>query len=492
MSENGFNELNISSELIKALDYLDYTKPTQVQQEVFPFLKSKKNIVVKSQTGSGKTASFAIPMCEQVEWEERLPQVLILTPTRELAMQIQTEVFNISRFKRLKVAAIFGRSPFQKQEKLLKQRTHIVVATPGRLLDHVNRGTIDLSKIETVIIDEADEMLAMGFIEQVDKVLASVSEDINIGLFSATMPAAIQKLADKYLPDASYIEVQSEDKVQNRIDQYYYNVNEDDKVQLLLDVLVVDNPNTSIIFCNTRDVVEELSEGLSALGAKPVMLHGGMEQRDRSKVITEFKQGYHRFLVATDVAARGLDISDVSLVVNFDFPNSVETYTHRIGRTARLDKEGKAITFVNQYDGKNFDEIAEFNEGAWRQMIAPKESLVADKMPSFTAKQERQPKLKKVKELVFKEEITKLHINAGKKTKMRAGDVVGAIANIDGVSADDIGVIDLLDVSTFVEILNGKGSLVMKALDEKGIKGRKRRISKANESEYEREIKKHM
>lgn len=490
MTENKFSELKISSEICRAISLLGYDKPTQVQAEAIPFLLAKKDIIVKSQTGSGKTAAFGIPLCETIEWEERAPQALVLTPTRELALQIQNDLFHIGRFKRLKVEAVFGRSPFAAQERQLKQRTHIIVATPGRLLDHLERGTVDLSKIETVVIDEADEMLDMGFIEQIEKVLNQVPSSATKALFSATMPHAIKQLVEEYLVAPEFIEVQVENKVQNRIAQYFYRTPEEAKIQLLLDVVVVDNPTTCIVFCNTKLAVEEVTESLTALGAKPEMLHGGMEQRDRTRIIQEYKQGYFRYLVATDVAARGLDIADVDMVINFDLPNSNENYTHRIGRTARFEKLGKAISFVNEYDDRRFDSISDNQEQNLTELKAPKESLVIDKMSSFTAKQERAPKLKKTKELVFKDEIMKLHINAGKKTKMRAGDVVGALCSIDGMTGEDIGVISIADVSTFVEILNGKGEKVLKALQDVPVKGRTRRVSKANESNYEKDIKK--
>ncbi|QIL46241.1 DEAD/DEAH box helicase [Vagococcus coleopterorum] len=484
---SSFEKLGINQSIIKALNLMGYEQPTKVQSEVIPVFKEGQDILVKSQTGSGKTAAFGIPLVDMVEWEERAPQGLVLAPTRELALQIQAEIFNLGRFKRMKVEAVFGRSSFEQQEKMLKQRTHIVVATPGRLLDHVKRGTIDLSKIKYLVIDEADEMLDMGFVEQIEAVIKALPNKHQTALFSATMPDRIKELVDRYLTVPKMIEVSSANQVQKRIEQVYYNVLEDDKLQLLLDVIVVENPDTSIIFCNTRDAVEEVVDALEQLGAKPEMLHGGMEQRDRTKTINEFKQGYFRYLVATDVAARGLDVTDVTLVVNFDLPDKVENYTHRIGRTARFENSGRALVFVNQFDERRFSAIRESYSDI-QQFMAPKEELVISQMSSFSAKQNRQPELKALKELVFKDEIMKLHINAGKKTKMRAGDVVGAICNIDGLSGDDIGVISLLDVSTFVEILNGKGDKVLKELQSMPIKGRMRRVNKANESQYEKEM----
>lgn len=488
MSLEKFKELKIDDNIVRALAMLKYTEPTQVQTEAIPFLLNQQDIIVKSQTGSGKTAAFGIPLCQLVEWEERAPQALVLTPTRELAIQIQEELFNIGRFKRLKVVSIFGRSSFEAQTKQLAQRTHIIVATPGRLLDHLERGTIDLSKIKTVILDEADEMLAMGFIEQVEKVLEALPSSPLTGLFSATMPKAIAKLADHYLTAPQLIAVQTENQVTERIDQLYYEVANEDKIQLLADVLVVANPDSSIIFCNTREVVEEVTGMLGKLGANAQMLHGGMEQRDRTKTIQDFRHGLFRHLVATDVAARGLDIANISLVVNFDLANKLDTYTHRIGRTARFENHGQAVSFVNQYDAQRFAEIEEAHGENLRLLKAPGVSLVSSRIDVFHAKQTRRQKVQKPKGHDFNKEIMKLHINAGKKTKMRAGDVVGAICRLENMSAEDIGVIDILDVSTFVEILNGKGPEVLKVLKETPIKGRLRQVNKANPSVYEREM----
>lgn len=489
MSETQFKTLNLSDVILRALEVLNYAQPTQVQKEVIPSLLHKKDIIVKSQTGSGKTAAFGIPVCELVEWEERAPQALILTPTRELALQIKEDLFNIGRFKRLKVESIFGRSSFEAQERNLRQRTHIVVATPGRLLDHIQRGTIDLSKIKTVIIDEADEMLAMGFIDQIEKVMESLPSHRQTALFSATMPKEIKKLAEYYLNEPAFIEVKTENTVEDRILQQHYNVNNEAKIQVLKDVLVVENPNSSIIFCNTKVAVEEVADELDALGAKVDTLHGGMEQRHRTKVIQDFKHGYFRYLVATDVAARGLDIADIALVVNYDLPDNPETYVHRIGRTARFDNHGKAVSFVNQYDAQRFNDIMLKQDNVLVELKRPSDSLVESRKEAFEGKQNRKAKIRKEKGHDFKEEIMKLHINAGKKTKMRPGDVVGALCNIPGMTADDIGVIALLEVSTFVEILNGKGSEVLKELQTMPIKGRVRRVNKANETEYERDLK---
>lgn len=490
MTENKFSEMGIGNDIVRALNVLGYAAPTKVQSEVIPHLLAGEDLLVKSQTGSGKTAAYGIPVAEKIDWEERAPQALVLSPTRELASQIGEDIFNIGRFKRLKVETLFGHASFRGQATNLKQRTHVVVATPGRLLDHIDQKTIDLSKIKMVIIDEADEMLNMGFVDQIEDVLRELPEKFELSLFSATFPEEILGLTENYLVNPTEIEVDSPSDVKKRILQQYYRVDKADRMTALKNIMIVENPDTSIIFANQRVTVDEIAEMLSDLGASVETLHGGMEQRDRTRVMQEFKQGYFRYLVATDVAARGLDIADIELIVNFDLPEEAEHYTHRIGRTARGEKKGKAISLVNQFDAPRFEPIEEQQDHQLIEMKMPRATLVQDRLASFKAKQSRQMKIKKTKAVEFKSDIMKLHINAGKKTKMRAGDIVGAITNIAGVTGADVGVISIIDVSTFVEILNGKGAQVLKALQKDPIKGRVRKVSKANETQYEKDLKK--
>ncbi|HCM89756.1 MULTISPECIES: DEAD/DEAH box helicase [Vagococcus] len=489
MSTNYFVNYPLDESIIKALDVLKYTKPTQVQQEVIPLLLNKKDVIVKSQTGSGKTAAFGIPICELVEWEERAPQALVLTPTRELATQIKEEIFNIGRYKRIKVEALFGKSSYQSQVKNLNQRTHVVVATPGRLFDHIERGSIDLTKIKTVIIDEADEMFAMGFIEQVEQILKELPNNRTTALFSATMPKGVASLADRYLKKAQTVAIEVSEESKKRIFQQFVRVEEDTKLSTMKDILVVENPESSIIFCNTKIMVDKLTYELQKAGVKIEMLHGGMEQSDRSSVIQDFKRGYFRHLVATDVAARGIDVADIGLVVNYDLPEKAETYVHRIGRTARFENSGKALSLVNYRDKAQFNEILESQDRLIEEAYRPSKAIVDKYRMEFDMKQTQKPTLKKEKGHDFKDDIMKIHINAGKKTKMRPGDVVGALCNIDGMTGDDIGVINLMDISTFVEILNGKGEMVLKTLQTMPIKGRIRRVSRSNESNYEKDLR---
>ena len=480
MIKSSFNEYQLSGELLKAISLLNFSSPTKVQTQVIPAVLAQKDIIVKSQTGSGKTAAFAIPICELVDWEQNKPQALVLTPTRELAVQVREDMFHIGRFKRLKVAVVFGKYPFHVQEKELKQKTHVVVGTPGRLIDHIDRGTLDTSGINFLVIDEADEMLNMGFIEQIETIISSLLQERVTILLSATMPQDIHVLCSKIMTDPIRVEIEEQNPAADRIAQERYHVDQTDKMQLLRDLTIVENPDSCMIFCNTKQTVDEVHAELVKLNYSCEKLHGGMEQRDRLGVMNQFKQGLFRYLCATDVAARGLDIEDVSLVINYDIPYDRESYVHRIGRTGRVDKLGKAITFVTQNEEKFIKDIHDYIGKEILLRDRPEQEMVYRCKQDFMAKINTLPEIKETKGAQLSTEIMKIHINAGKKTKMRPVDIVGTLCSIQGITAADIGIINILDVSTFVEILNSKGELVLQNLQTTPIKGRLRRVSKAD------------
>lgn len=479
MIEANFKDYQLSGELLKAIRMLNFKSPTKVQEQVIPAVLAQKDIIVKSQTGSGKTAAFAIPICELVDWEENKPQALVITPTRELAIQVKEDIFNIGRFKRLKVAAIFGKSPIYYQEKELKQKTHVVVGTPGRIIDHIERGTFDTSKIKYLVIDEADELLNMGFIEQIETIITGLSKERVTLLLSATMPKDIETLCNKYMKEPLHIEIEEQNSAVDRIAQERYTVDQGDKLKLLRDILIVENPDSCIIFCNTKQKVDEVYNTLSNLKYSCAKIHGGMEQRDRLRVMNDFKLGSFRYLVATDVAARGIDIDNISLVINYDIPLESESYVHRIGRTGRISREGRAITFVTQYESKFLNEIHQYIGKEIPLKERPERETVNSSKQEFVEKINTTPEIKETKGAGLSKEIMRLHINAGKKTKMRPVDIVGALCNLKGMTAADIGIINVLDISTFVEILNNKGEQVLKELQKTPIKGRLRKVSKA-------------
>jgi superfamily II DNA/RNA helicase len=473
-----FGDFNLSKEILKSIAMLHYKSLTKVQEKVIPLILKEKDIIVKSQTGSGKTAAFAIPLCELVNWKENKPQVLVLVPTRELAIQVKEDIFHLGRFKRIKVSAIYGKAPFYKQEKELKQKTHMVVGTPGRIMDHLERGTLDPSNIKYLVLDEADEMLSMGFLEQIESIIACLSKERVTMLFSATIPNDIQGLCIKYLKEPIKVDIEEESLSAERIIQERYTVDRRDKIDLLRDITILENPDSCIIFCNTKQMVDGVYKELEKLGYTSNKLHGGMDQPERFRVMNDFKKGTFRYLVATDVAARGIDIDNISLVINYDLPRDKEGYVHRIGRTGRISREGRAISFVVEDE---FDFLEDIQEYMGKEIVSkerPDKQFVNDSMEEFLKKTNSIPEVKKIKGEELNKEILKLHINGGKKTKMRPVDIVGTLCSIEGIDASDIGIIHIVDLSTYVEILNNKGELVFQELQHRPIKGRLRKVSK--------------
>ena len=474
-----FNEFKLSSDILKALKGLGYHEATEVQAQVIPTILNKEDLIVQSKTGSGKTASYGIPVCEQVDWEENKPQALILTPTRELAVQVQEELMHIGRFKRLKVVAVYGKSPFKDQVRELKQKTHIVVGTPGRVLDHIERGTLNLQQIKSVILDEADEMLNMGFIETVEMILKITPKARQTMLFSATMPNVIKKLAKNYLSQPTEIQIESKSVATELVEHALYPVRMQEKVRLLQDLLTVENPDRCMVFCSTREAVDALYQGLKAKGYPVNRLHGGMEQRDRLEVMRHFKMGQFSFLVATDVAARGIDVSDLTHVFNFDLPDDQAAFVHRIGRVGRAGKVGKAITFVTPFETKLLEQIQAYIGFELPVIERPVATEVEKVRAAFEAKLKERPKINVQKQADVNQEIMKIYLNGGKKKKLRAIDFVGSILSIDGIEKEDIGIIDIQENVTYIDILNGKGWAVIDGLKMKTIKGKKLKAQKA-------------
>ena len=481
MTINNFNNYPLGDEILKAIEKLNFTSPTKVQKAVIPVALEQKDILCKAQTGSGKTAAFGIPVCELLDWDENKPQVLVLTPTRELALQVREDIFNIGRFKRVKVSALYGKSPIKRQEKELKQKTHVVVGTPGRVMDHIDRGNLITDEIKYLIIDEADEMLNMGFIDQVEEIIDELPKNRVTMLFSATLEPEIQRLSKNYMNNPQLIEIEAEAKRTDAIEQCVYKTENEDKLDILKAVLVVENPDSCIIFCNTQERVNAIYNSFGKNNKACEKIHGGMEQDERTLVMQRFKKGAFRYLIATDVAARGIDVQEISHVINYDVPWERETYVHRIGRTGRQGTAGKAITLVSYKEGRHFSEIEAYVEKEIIEKECPTQPEIDSLRPAFIEKLQEKPEEKMDKAHDLTSEIMKLHINAGKKTKMRPVDIVGTLCNINGMTAADIGVITILDVSTFVEILNNKGEQVLKELQTKNIKGRPRKVSVAED-----------
>ncbi|NMH69304.1 DEAD/DEAH box helicase [Bacillus sp. RO3] len=474
-----FRDYKLSDTIINALSGLGYEAPTEVQSKVLPLALEKKDLVVRSQTGSGKTASFGIPLCEMVVWEENKPQALILTPTRELAVQVKEDITNIGRFKRIKAAAVYGKSPFHRQKLELKQKNHVVVGTPGRVLDHIEKGTFPLDKLQYLVIDEADEMLNMGFIDQVEAIIQKLPRDRMTLTFSATLPEDVEVLCHKYMKEPVHIENKATGITTDKIDHSLFEVRDEDKLTLLKNVTTVENPGSCIIFCRTKENVDTLCEELDRSGYPVDKIHGGMIQEARFEVMDDFKRGDFPYLVATDVAARGIDIENITHVINYDLPMEKESYVHRTGRTGRAGQTGKAITFCTPYEEKFLAEIEEYIGFSIPKLVAPSLETVLELKAAFERKLEEEPDYKSDKSEQLNRDIMKLYFNGGKKKKIRAVDFVGTIAKMDGVTADDIGIITIQENLSYVEILNGKGPLVLQAMKKTTVKGKKLKVHEA-------------
>ncbi|KIL43566.1 RNA helicase [Jeotgalibacillus alimentarius] len=472
MTKN-WQQFNLSPSIQDSLEKLSYISPTEVQEQVIPALTKGRDLMAKAQTGSGKTAAYAIPLCDQIDWEENKPQALIITPTRELADQVRLDALAIGRFKRIKATALYGRQPFAKQKLELKQKTHIISGTPGRLLDHLEKGTFDPSKLKYVIIDEADELFNRGFVEQVESIMAFMPKERVTALFSATFSEEVESLAAKWLKSPERFEIASEHKVEDLIQHLYMKTDEKQKFELLKQVTMSENPDTCMIFCRTQDRTDELTERLDRAGYSCDKIHGGMVQEERFDVMNEFKRGDFRYLIATDIAARGIDVANVSLVVNYDLPLELPAYTHRSGRTGRAGKSGKVVSFVEA--GREEERLASIIDYSNANLIEMDAVPPAD-IAAFWAKMDEQQERKTAAIEKVSEDILKIYVNGGKKKKLRAGDFVGTITAISGVDAEDIGIITIEPTCSFIEIHNGKGHKVIAALKETTIKGKKLKV----------------
>jgi superfamily II DNA/RNA helicase len=481
MEKRSFHEFHLSENIERALNGLEYEIPTEVQAEVIPLALARNNLIVKAQTGSGKTAAYAIPICELIEWLENKPQALVITPTRELAVQIKEDFTNIGRFKRMKAAAIYGRHPFSIEKTELKQKTHVVVGTPGRVLDHLEKGTLVTDKIKYLVIDEADKMLDMGFIEQMEAILKALPGERVTWMFSATIPERVKDLSLNYMSDPINIVINEDEITSAEIDHALYFVDERDKFELLIDVSIMENPDSCIIFCRTQEKVDMVYHWLAAEGYPCIKIHGGMEQDDRLSSMRRFKRGEYRYLIATDIAARGIDVENITLVINYDIPYDRANYVHRTGRTGRAGNKGKAITFAIQEESQYIRDIEDFIGFEIAKAAKPSKEEVADRASVFEAKQNKAPDIKKTKSEQLNNEIMKLRFNGGKNKKLRATNFVGVISNIEGIKAEDIGIISIQDTLTYIEILNGKGPLVLKAMKVTKIGDKLLKVSEASE-----------
>lgn len=342
-----FTEFNLSEDIQSAVVTAGFEKASPIQEMTIPLALEGKDVIGQAQTGTGKTAAFGLPTLNKIRTNENIIQALVIAPTRELAVQSQEELFRFGREKGVKVRSVYGGSSIEKQIKALKSGAHIVVGTPGRLLDLIKRKALILDHVETLILDEADEMLNMGFLEDIEAIISRVPADRQTLLFSATMPAPIKQIGVKFMKDPEHVQIKNKELTNVNVDQYYVRVKEQEKFDTMTRLMDVNQPELSIVFGRTKRRVDEITRGLKLRGFRAEGIHGDLVQNKRLRVIRDFKNDQIDILVATDVAARGLDISGVTHVYNYDITQDPESYVHRIGRTGRAGKSGESITFVS-------------------------------------------------------------------------------------------------------------------------------------------------
>jgi ATP-dependent RNA helicase DeaD len=382
-----FEKMGLKQGLLDAILKLEFDQPTPIQMEAIPILLEGKSVLGQAQTGTGKTAAFALPMLQQIDPELGKIQALVLAPTRELAVQVATATNQMAGETPIRVLPVYGGQSYTIQTKQLKRGVEVVVGTPGRMLDLIHQGVLDLSSVRYVVLDEADVMLEMGFIEDVDTILAEVPEDRQMALFSATMPKAIRKLAEKHMRNITEIKISPKQVTVAETEQRYYLLREENKKAALIRLLELEDVSSALIFSRTKIRTQELSDALSLMGYRVDALHGDLNQSRREYVLNRFRNGTNNILIATDVAARGLDIDNVSHVINFDVPADAEDYVHRIGRTGRAGRKGVAITFVAPSERGRFLRFESYIHQPIKSANIPsREEIIAHREEQFIAK----------------------------------------------------------------------------------------------------------
>lgn len=450
---NSFSSLPLSTPMLENLENLEYHTMTPIQERAIPLILEGHDILAQAKTGSGKTAAFGIGLLHNLDADRFRVQALVLCPTRELSLQVTEELRRIARFRHnIKLLNITGGLPMHRQEHSLQHQAHIVVGTPGRILKLLERKSLILDEVKTVVLDEADRMLDMGFSDQIKSIIKYAPQKRQTMCFSATFPDSIKKLTRSVMRDPVEVaaEIDHDIKV---IDQHFFKIPSNKKSASVLAILNKHRPESTLIFCNTKETCRKVEEELNRSGLQCLALHGDLEQYDRTRVLVKFSNGSSRVLVATDVAARGLDIDDLAAVVNYDLPLATETYVHRIGRTGRAGRSGLAFSLMGSEEEHRLDKI---NELMKRQFTASK--------PNFQYRDDC-PNLAPA--------YVTLSINGGRKNKISAGDVLGALTTEDGIAGNDVGKIDRMDNITFVAIKRHCAGKALRVLQEGLIKGRR-------------------
>lgn len=537
-----FEDMNISNEICRAVLDMGFEEATPIQSQAIPVILEGKDIIGQSQTGTGKTAAFGIPLLERINPEDRRLQALILCPTRELAIQVSEEFRKLLKYKdNIRVLPIYGGQPIDRQIAALRKGTQVVIGTPGRVMDHMRRRTIKAETVQMMVLDEADEMLDMGFREDIETILVKIPEEHQTLLFSATLSPEILDITKRFQRNPEFIKIVRKELTVPNIEQYYFDVKEKTKLDALCRIIDVYDPKLAMVFCNTKKRVDDLVEMLQGRGYFAEGLHGDLKQAQRDKVMQKFRNGTIEILVATDVAARGIDVDDIDVVFNYDVPQDEEYYVHRIGRTGRAGNAGKAFTFCV---GKEIYKLRDI-------MRYTKTKIQQQKLPTLSDVEEMKTNiyLEKIKGIIEEGHLTKyihlvdrlmeedytsidiaaallkdhlsdvnaddidalddinlggtelyggegekmvrLFINAGKKSKIRAKDIVGAIANEAGIPGKTLGEIAIFDEYTFVDVPNEFVRDILHGMKHAKIKGKRVHIEIAKkEKTYGKKRKK--
>ncbi|GHT36972.1 RNA helicase [Endomicrobiia bacterium] len=535
-----FDKLNLSNEIIKAIADLGFEEATPIQSLAIPKMMSGIDIIGQAQTGTGKTAAFGIPILEKVDVKKKVVQAIILCPTRELAIQVAEELKLFSKYKRdLSIVPVYGGQLINRQITALSRGVQIVIGTPGRVIDHLERKTLKLDAASIVVLDEADEMLDMGFRDDIERILRNMPEERQTVFFSATMPKEFLFLTKKYQRHPEIIRIVSEQSAVPLIEQYYFDVREHQKFEALIRCLDMYGPKLSLVFCNTKKRVDEVTSSLQAIGYSADAIHGDMNQAQRDRVMTKFRSGAIKLLIATDVAARGIDVDDISMVFNYDIPKDDEDYVHRIGRTGRAGKTGKAYSFASGRDNYKLMDIQKYTKANIKRIQVPtfdevrktKEDIMVDRVRETLKEKDLEKYIEMAKSLVSKEtgplrvaaalfkmifasekkereqkadvfanvsnnkytgtsttnrSMVRLFINIGTKNNVGAEDLVNVIEEEAKISSDLVKNIKILETFSFFDIPQGNVDNVIRALHSRDIKGNRISIKLAKDPRYQR------
>ncbi|WP_207705504.1 DEAD/DEAH box helicase [Hathewaya massiliensis] len=522
MEKNKFYNLGLKDEVLKAIDNMGFTEPSKIQEEVIPVLLRGEDVIGQAQTGTGKTLAFGAPILSSLVKTKGQIKSIILAPTRELAIQVKEELGRIAKFTDINLLAVYGGDSIERQIRSIRKGVDVVVGTPGRVLDLIRRKVIDLSGVNFLVLDEADEMLNMGFIDDIEEIIKNCSSERQTLLFSATMPKAIKDLSKNYMKkDAKHIAIVQKSMTVSTVEQYYYEVKAKHRFEAFCRILDVDNPDAAIIFCRTKRGVDELVEGMQNRNYSVEGMHGDMTQTHRLNTLRKFKEGKLQFLVATDVAARGIDVENVTHVINYDLPQDTESYVHRIGRTGRARREGTAYTIITGRELSIIKQIERATKGKIQRKELPKiediftakSQSILDRVKAELDKKEYKkflPVVSKLQEEITPEELAaalmsltyskevsfdykednietksnhvRLFITLGRMDKLTPKKLLEFLDETSGVGKEHIGTIDILDKFSFVNVEEDVVTTLVKKCSGAKFLGRKVKMEVSTKS----------